>query len=135
MSAQATSRNAATTAPPRSLVSILDWPWSKLADATLCFADANARLLAAQTAGDRQAVITATLDLDEATRDYHWCREKIAELWLMGFRIALDLQPVAVGESMGRLPVPHAASEVIEKLEDRMDEAEHAIIRLEGPQG
>lgn len=112
----------------------LDWPWSKMADAMVRYADASRRLLEAQTAGRREATLCAQLDLDDAMSDYRRVREKIAELWLMGFRCALELNPVAITELVGRLVLPTSdvMATAIEDLETRLDRAERILLKLAG---
>jgi hypothetical protein len=116
-----------SSAPPDDpILGRLRWPWSAIADAMLRYAEARQRVQAAQVRGDADALCVAELDLADATADFHKTREQLADLWLTGFRAALDLNPYAVGVLLDRLPVQPVVAEAIDELQDAVLDLEQA---------
>jgi hypothetical protein len=112
----------------------LGWPWDQLADATLRWAAARDRHHAATVAGDVNAREAAAADRWRAEQDRAAVRDDVARLWLAGFRAATELHPEAVAALFDRLvaDVPPAAgvAVAIQELEDRVDVAEDAVVKL-----
>lgn len=117
--------DAANRLPP------LGWPWDALQDAGRRLERADREMLVAGTAGDVTARCAAELDRERAILDFFAVREELALQWLSGFRWALERYPAHVADLLRELPPARAVTDAIGELEDRVDAAEDAVVKLE----
>jgi hypothetical protein len=109
----------------------MGWPWDALADAVLRWAEADRRHHAAAVAGDVSARERAALDRDIALTDRAELRQEMARQWLAGLRAAVEVYgPATIAELLGGLPPAETVVEAIGELEDRVDAAEDAVVKL-----
>ncbi len=109
----------------------LGWPWDQMADALLRWDDADKRFNAAMIAADLDARERAALDREIAAADLYAIKREVANQFLLGFRLAMELEPTAVAGLLGDLPPGTITTNALDELEDRVDAVEDAVVNLE----